>query len=50
MPTTEYRRKNSQKLKKLAAKKLGEFARKLGMSQAELDLYMWFLKTNKVLK
>jgi len=31
-------------------KKLGEFARKLGMSQAELDLYMWFLKTNKVLK
>jgi len=31
-------------------KKLEKFARKLRMSQAELDLYMWFLKTNKVLK
>jgi len=31
-------------------KKLERFAKKLRMSQAELDLYMWFLKTNKVLK
>jgi N-glycosylase/DNA lyase len=31
-------------------KKLGKFAKKLKMSHAELDLYMWFLKTNKVLK
>jgi len=31
-------------------KKLERFARKLKISQAELDLYMWFLKTNKVLK
>ena len=31
-------------------KRLEKFARKLRMSQAELDLYMWFMKTNKVLK
>jgi N-glycosylase/DNA lyase len=31
-------------------KKLGKFAKKLKMSHAELDLYMWFMKTNKVLK
>ena len=31
-------------------KKLEKFARRLKMSQAELDLYMWFMKTNKVLK
>ena len=31
-------------------KKLERFARKLAMSQAELDLYMWFMKTDKVLK
>ncbi len=31
-------------------KKLGKFAKKLAMTHAELDLYMWFMKTNKVLK
>ena len=31
-------------------KKLEKFAKKLAMSQAELDLYMWFMKTGKVLK
>jgi len=31
-------------------KRLGKLAKKLAMSHAELDLYMWFLKTNKVLK
>ncbi len=31
-------------------KKLDRFAHKLRMSQTELDLYMWFMKTNKVLK
>lgn len=31
-------------------RKLKKFADRLGMSQAELDLYMWYLKTGKVLK
>ncbi len=31
-------------------KKLGKFAKRLAMSHAELDLYMWFMKTKKVLK
>jgi len=31
-------------------KKFREIAKKLGMSAAELDLYMWYMKTGKVLK
>ena len=29
---------------------LGSLAKKLGLNQSELDLYLWFLKTGKVLK
>ena len=31
-------------------KKLGKLASSINMSQAELDLYLWSLKTGKVLK
>ena len=31
-------------------KKFGEISNKLGMSNAELDLYMWYMKTGEVLK
>ena len=30
--------------------KFNEIARELGMSSAELDLYMWYMKTGEVLK
>ncbi len=33
-----------------AEKELGALAKKTGLSHAELDLYLWFLKTGKVLK
>ena len=31
-------------------RKLGKIARSINLSQAELDLYLWCLKTGKVLK
>ena len=31
-------------------KKLGKLAKFVDMSHAELDLYLWFLKTRKILK
>ncbi len=34
----------------LAEKKLESVCAKTGLSQAELDLYLWFMKTGKVLK
>ena len=40
---------NKEKYLKIEAK-FKQLASKLGMAPAELDLYMWYMKTGKVLK